>query len=213
MNDQAALALNFAKAYKENGDMAYFERRPNESRKLKDDATLIKNSQRILITSPFNESAYWNRNAERRKERLDQIFAIAPDLKAAHDALEEFYVVASMPAFNGRRSQLSEWLSTHLSCDIPEIRHAAKSIEIHRKGIENSWRFNKSNGPTEGLNRKIKDCRRMAFGAHDFDNFRKRALLACGCTKVTYSGYSVFNEKKKTVSNNISVNVPVEKEV
>ena len=34
MNDQAALALNSAKAYKENGDMASFERRLNESRKL-----------------------------------------------------------------------------------------------------------------------------------------------------------------------------------
>ena len=152
MNDQAALALNSAKVYKEIGDMASFERKLNESRKLKDDAKLIKNSQRILITSPFNESAYWNRNADLRKERLDQIFSIAPDLKVAYDALNEFYVVASIPAFNGQRNQLSEWLTTHLSCDIPEIRQAAKSIEFHRKGIENSWRFKKSNGPTESLN-------------------------------------------------------------
>ncbi len=197
LNDKAAAAMASAVAFRESGDMASYERKIGESRKLKDDAILIKNSQRLIVTSPYNESAYWNRNPDRRQERLNEIFAIAPDLKTAYEALEEFYVLSSVPSFKGQREQLSEWIMKYLSCEIPEIHQAARSIKAHRKGIENSWRYNKSNGPTEGLNRKIKDCRRMAFGAHDFNNFRKRALLACGCVcKSTYVGYTIFNEKK-----------------
>jgi transposase len=201
LNDKASSALASANAFKENGDTASYERKKIESKKLKADADLVKNSQRVLVTSPYNESAYWNRNAERRQERLHEIFSIAPDLKTAYEALEEFYILSSIPAFKGQRNQLSEWIEKYRSCDIPEVHQAARSIEVHRKGIENSWRYNKSNGPTEGLNRKIKDCRRMAFGAHDFENFRKRVLMACGSCKVFYTGYTVFNEKMSSYND------------
>ncbi|MCR4591274.1 MAG: transposase, partial [Lachnospiraceae bacterium] len=119
----------------------------------------MKNSQRILVTSPFNDSAYWNRNPERRDERLEEIYAAAPDLKLAREALEDFYAVAAEPAFAIRRSALSSWLDKLLASEVPEIRHAAETIKKHRRGIEDAWRFGKSNGATEGLNRKIKDCR------------------------------------------------------
>ena len=49
---------------------------------------------------------------------------------------------------------------------MPPVRQAAFSIDRHRRGIENSWRYGKSNGPTEGLNKKIKDVKRLGFGAH-----------------------------------------------
>ena len=199
LNDKSVKAFSKAALLKEKEDISAYNRTLEEAKKFADDAALIKSCQRILITSPLNDSAYWNKNPEKREERLAEIFAIAPDLKVAYDAIEDFYNVTALPDFNARHSCLSEWLNTYLLCEVPAIRQAANSIEIHRKGIENSWRYNKSNGPTEGLNRRIKDCRRMAFGAHDFENFRKRALLACGSTKITRDNWTIFNEKKDSL--------------
>lgn len=94
-----------------------------------------------------------------------------------------------------RHAELTKWISRYEDCDLPPIRQAVSSISTRRKGIENAWRYGKSNGPTEGLNKKIKDVRRMGFGAHDFENFRRRVLLACGPTTIETVRYTVFGEK------------------
>ena len=193
---KASEASSLAALLMDNGDAEGSEKKAMEAALLRDNAKLIKNSQRILVTSPFNDSAYWNKNPKRRDERLEEIYAVAPDLKLAREALESYYRVAAEPTFRIRRSGLSDWFDKQLASEAPEIRHAAETIKKHRKGIENAWRFGKSSGATEGLNRKIKDCRRMAFGAHDFESFRKRALLACGETTVVRPGYTIFGEKR-----------------
>ena len=197
----AAEASACARLLKEGGDAEGADEKAAEAARLRDDATLVKNSQRILVTSPFNERAYWNRHPEKRDARLAEIYALAPGLKLAREALEAFHVVAAEPSFGLRRAGLTEWLDKYLYCGVPEIEGAARSIKKHRRGIEDAWRFGKSNGATEGLNRKIKDCRRLAFGAHDFESFRKRALLACGETTIPYVSYTVFGEKRNTVSD------------
>ena len=193
---EASKASSLAALLKDNGDIEGSEKKASEAALLMDNARLVKNSQKILVTSPFNAAAYWNKNPKRRDERLEEIYAAAPDLKLAKEALEDFYYTAAKPAFEIRRSALSDWLDKYLSCELPAIRRAAESIKKHRRGIEDAWKFSKSNGTTEGLNKKIKDCRRMAFGAHDFESFRKRALLACGNTTVIRSTYTIFGEKR-----------------
>ena len=165
-------------------------------RKLEIDYLLVKNSQKLLVTSPYNDNAYWNVKYELREERLEQIRTLSPMLIFAHEALMELYDIASYDEFRFRHKGLSEWLEKYLSCDCSAVRRAAHSINIHRTGIENAWRYGKSNSPTEGLNKKIKDCKRLAFGAHSFENFRKRALLACGSTTFVRHSYTVGTETK-----------------
>lgn len=38
------------------------------------------------------------------------------------------------------------------------------------------WKYGKSNGRSEGLNNKVKVLKRVAFGLHNFDSFRRRIL-------------------------------------
>ena len=198
---KASEAAALAAVLRENGDLEGAAQKLAEAARLRDDSKLIKNSQRILMTSPFNDNAYWNRNPLKRDERLSEIYEAAPDLKPAREALEGFYRITEATASAIWRAELSEWLDIYLSCGLPEIRKAAESIKKHRPGIENAWKYHKSNGATEGLNKRIKDCRRMAFGAHNFENFRKRALLACGETTVITSTYTVFGEKRGGASD------------
>lgn len=166
-----------------------------EMKKARDDAALIKASHKLLTTSPFNPEAYWNIHDEKRDQRLEDIYAISPELEAAREALVEFHDIVHRTTYSERRKGLNEWINTYTSCEIPSIRQAAFSIKKHRQGIENAWKYHKSNGPTEGLNKKIKDIRRMGFGAHSFENFRRRALLACGSTTIETVRYTIFDEK------------------
>ena len=165
-----------------------------EALKLQDNYLLVKNSQKLLVTSPYNEKAYWNHKDDIRHERLEQISRLSPSITFARDALMEFYDIIHLDEFRDRHDGLTNWLKKYLACDCPPVRQAASSIKIHRKGIENAWRYKKSNSPTEGLNKKIKDVKRMAFGAHSFENFRKRALLACGATTFIHHTYTVGKE-------------------
>ena len=164
---------------------------------LKDNCALLKNSQRALTTSPYHESTYWSRHPEKHEERLERLFALEPHLKPAHTALMDFYEVMEEVRLEYHRSHLDKWLETYLACDCPPIRQAAYSIEKRRKGIENSWKYKKSNGVTESLNQKSKNIIRASFGLRSFAHLRKRILLASGATSIdTKDPYTIFSEKK-----------------
>ena len=162
---------------------------------------LFKKSQRLLTTSPYNKDRFWNINEGLKNERLDQIFKLSPDLKEVYQALQAFYMVANEKQLNLRTVALSEWLDAYRSCEIPALRKAANTIESHRKGIEASWRFGKSNAPTERLNKTIKDIKRLGFGAHNFERFRKRILLACGPVTFVHPSFSIRDEKRSIIDS------------
>ncbi|WP_416338186.1 transposase [Ligilactobacillus ruminis] len=44
----------------------------------------------------------------------------------------------------------------------------------HRTAVLNSVEYDFSNGPVEGINRRIKSLKRSCFGFRNLDNFRKR---------------------------------------
>ena len=164
---------------------------------LKENCSLLKNSHRALITSPYHASTYWGRHPEKHEERLEKLFALDPRLKPAHTALMDFYDVMEEVRLEYHRSHLDKWLETYLSCDCPPIRQAAYSINKRRKGIENSWKYKKSNGVTESLNQKSKNIIRASFGMRSFEHLRKRILLASGATTVeTKNPYTIFGEKR-----------------
>ena len=183
------------KVAEKSGDKEKADDLKDKIKKLKDDYELVKNSQKLLITSPYNSNRYWSLNIEKREEKLAAVFALVPDLKPARDALISFYDVAHIASHSERHSALSSWITKYFSCELPPIRQAAYSIRKNRIEIENAWRYNQSNSPTEGLNKRIKDVKRLAFGLHDFETFRKRALLACGAISFNNPSYTIKDEK------------------
>lgn len=178
-----------------DADGAGVERLKAEADRLSSDYKLVKNSQRLLATSPKNGNRYWNLNDDGRRRRLERIFALSKDLEAAHSALLEFYDVFGEDEFRCFRDALAEWTEKYAGHPLAPLRQAALTVRKFRGGIENARRYHRSNSPTEGLNKKIKDVKRLGFGAHDFENFRKRALLACGRNTVLHDDYTIFRER------------------
>ena len=108
---------------------------------------------------------------------------IAPDLMEAYDALQFFHDILGSFPFSVQSEELTEWIKTYASSDVGEVRSAACTIRHWRGYIQNSWKYKKSNGLSEGLNNRIKVIKRVAFGLHSFESLRTRILLTC-CGKL-----------------------------
>ena len=91
---------------------------------------------------------------------------------------------------------LTEWIKLYTASEIEEIHSAACTIKHWRGYIQNSWKYQKSNSLCEGLNNKIKVLKRVSFGLHNFDTFRKRILLTCGKVKLTHNPASILDNAK-----------------
>lgn len=172
----------------------------NPKRKvLEHNCKLIKNSQRVLVASPFNDT-YWSQRYIEREDRLEEIFTISPSLKLPYEALSSFYEVENSSS-SDRHQLLLDWIKTYTKCDCPPIKQTANSISKRRSAIERAWKYHKSNAKTEGLNKKIKDIKRAGFGMHDFDNFRKRILLSLGTEHVVDEFYAIHKKRAEALCN------------
>ena len=77
-----------------------------------------------------------------------------------------------------------------------KIHSAACTIRHWRGYIQNSWKHGKSNGLSEGLNNKVKVLKRVAFGLHSFEGFRKRILLTCGKLRLSNDPLSILEKAR-----------------
>ncbi|MCC8101272.1 MAG: ISL3 family transposase [Clostridiales bacterium] len=159
---------------------------------------LLKDSAHLLTTKESNYTVYWESDILAKKQlKLAGIFSLFPDLQVVNDYLQEFHVLTAQKDDALRSLALSAWIQRAKSSEVPELRDAASTIETWKEYILNGLRGGRNNSTCEGLNRKIKDIKRNASGFKNFDNFRKRILLACGSPllKKEYS-YSRKNSGK-----------------
>lgn len=61
-----------------------------------------------------------------------------------------------------------------------ELQSLGKTLQQWRSGIVAYLDNRYSNGPTEGLNNRIKKIKRDGFGFRNFENYRLRILLVLG---------------------------------
>lgn len=156
----------------------------------------VKNIIRLLKTKQVNQQAYWGTHYHENLERLRNAFSVAPDLEAAYDALQHFHDITDSFPYSVQFNGLTEWIRLYTASEIEEIHSAACTIKHWRGYIQNSWKYQKSNGLCEGLNNKIKVLKRVSFGLHNFETFRKRILLTCGKVKLTHDPASVLDNAK-----------------
>ena len=156
----------------------------------------VKNIIRLLKTKQVNQQVYWGTHYNENLERLENAFSVAPDLREAYDALQHFHDITDSFPYSVQFDGLTEWISLYTASEIEEIHSAACTIKHWRGYIQNSWKYQKSNGLCEGLNNKIKVLKRVSFGLHNFETFRKRILLTCGKVKLTHDPASVFDNAK-----------------
>ena len=141
---------------------------------------LLKHISYILKTKTSNQLIKWGKLTTEKRRKLENAFTVAPELKTVYFALQDFHEILDEPCFQIQKDLLTEWFEKYRHTDIKELKTPVKVFYSYRSYILNAWRYGRSNGPCEGLNNKIKDVKRTMFGAHSFENFRKRILLTCG---------------------------------
>jgi transposase len=85
---------------------------------------------------------------------------------------------------NQRRREARKHLHQlkHLLDDLrgTPLRTLSKTLTSWLEPIVAMWRFNKSNGPTEGFHNKMEMMNRRAYGFRNFENYRMRVMTHCG---------------------------------
>ena len=121
----------------------------------------LKGILRLLKTSEYHQSSYWGTHLQENRRRLHDAFIIAPDLLEAYEALQFFHDIQASSPFSVQSEELTEWIRKYASSRVEEIRSAACTIRHWRSYIQNSWKYGKSNGLSEGWNNKIKVLKRV----------------------------------------------------
>jgi hypothetical protein len=81
------------------------------------------------------------------------------------------------------RTRASELITTLRQCPIPEIAKLGRTLHAWRTDLLAHFDHpDVSNGPTENLNLKIKNTKRIARGYRNFTHYRLRLLLNHGRT-------------------------------
>jgi transposase len=101
-----------------------------------------------------------------------------PELRCAHSLvhwLRRWYALADV---QGAQARLRAWLYRVKQAHLPELNAFAATIRRWRPWILNFFRDRVTNGPTEGINNKIKLIKRIAYGLPNFAHIRARILMA-----------------------------------
>ena len=102
---------------------------------------------------------------------LDLIVKNHPQFEKVYDAYQDIF-----NALKKKRERL---------IDVPEnyrrsgqnMDTAISTLKKNVTAVLNSVEYDFSNGPVEGINRRIKSLKRSCFGFRNLDNFRKRIAL------------------------------------
>ena len=125
-----------------------------------------------------------------------EAFLIASELYEAYEALHVFHgIVLSFP-YSVQYENPTEWIHEYSASHVNEIRSSACTIWHWRGYMQNSWKYGKSNSICEGFNNKVKVLKRVSFGLHSFQNFRKRILLTSRRSKLMNDKSTVFEQIK-----------------
>ncbi len=160
----------------------------------------LQRSAKLLRTWEANIPKYWRKNTPAARRRLRSLFSAYPDLQEVYDSVQEFHVLSTQEITALRSADLSDWIDRSLNSEIPELRAAAETIDKWKKPLLNSFETGFSNGPVEGINNRIKVLKRNAHGFRNFENFRKRILLCCGCGRLSQTEHSIVSERRNTAA-------------
>ncbi len=130
----------------------------------------FKGCKRILMKNLKNTT-------DKQKERLLYLFDQSPLLKEAYKLKENFIKIKDLNTFEEKENAFRKWLFDAESSTLEEYAEVVKTLRQWHEYISNSFKYNYSNGPTEGKNNLIKTLKRISFSFRNLNNFRARILL------------------------------------
>lgn len=110
-------------------------------------------------------------------EKLLHAFEISPILKYAYNLKNEFLNIKKADTYEEKEKLFRKWLDNAECSTIKEFKTCVATLREWHEYISNYFKYNLSNGPTEGKNNLIKVLKRISFGFRNFNNFRNRILI------------------------------------
>jgi len=140
-----------------------------------------------LFLKPYADLSYerktYCRNFKRyvsQKEIIDYLLEQDKELSIAFDVYQDFHYAIKKRSFE--RFKLA--LEKHKNIENQYLKTSVNTFNCYLKFIENSLKYDYSNGPLEGINNKIKVIKRIAFGYRSFLNLRRRIFISCNLINI-----------------------------
>lgn len=157
--------------------MKQFDDKSLEYRALKYYWKLIQKDSRKLSLKPFYARTF--RETLTPRECLKKIFTLVPELKDYYD-LYQLLLFHLQEKNTGQFWGLIQDALPHLN---RTFKTALSTFIRYKNYITNAIELPYSNAKLEATNKLIKDIKRNAFGYKNFDNFKKRILIALNFKK------------------------------
>ena len=128
-----------------------------------------KRSRKLILTR-------YNKLRDENKKACDLMLLYNDDLRKAHMLKEWFYSICQNPKYSIQRIEFLEWIKEAECSGIKEFEDCARTFRHWSKEILNAFKYNLTNGPTEGFNNRIKVLKRLSYGIRNFKRFCTRIL-------------------------------------
>ncbi len=128
---------------------------------------LLKGTLWLLLKNPENLNPSRN-----EQQRLEDALRINKPLAAAYymkEELREFWAQLTEPL---AARFLDDWIARAEASGIVMLKKFARTLETHRRGLLNWYKYSISTGPLEGTNTKIRVLQRQAYGFRDHEFFK-----------------------------------------
>ena len=107
-----------------------------------------------------------------QQNALDLIVKNHPQFERVYDAYQDVFNALK----EKNRERLIDVLENYRRSG-QNMDTAISTLKKNMTAVLNSVEYDFSNGPVEGINRRIKSLKRSCFGFRNLDNFRKRIAL------------------------------------
>lgn len=147
--------------------------RPTDYRKLKNQQRLIlKNADYLDFSNYYYHRLYHEKMTEQRM--VDYLLSLSPKLQQAYQVMNDLKFATKTRDYSYLLATLQDLKKVRLN---KKVRKTINTLERFLPYVENALIYRVSNGPTEGMNNKIKLIKRTGYGYASFRNFRARILL------------------------------------
>lgn len=128
--------------------------------------SVLKGTRWLLLKHPGNLEGDRNEH-----QRLQQALQLNESLALAYYLKEDLRQIWEQSSRHEADRFLSDWCARARASGIRVLQTIAKTLQHHRNGILNWYRYPISTGPLEGTNNKIKTLKRQAYGYRDMEYF------------------------------------------
>lgn len=113
--------------------------------------------------------------------RLEQMYALSPQLKQLHQLKEAFRTISETDHSREQACQhLEAWIVQVEASGVKSLGKFVQTLRHWWEQILNYFSERLTSGLVEGLNNRLKLIKRRAFGYRNFEHFRLRVLEECG---------------------------------